>query len=118
MTGRYNSNISCASLANTPRKIFTSAPPEKIGPSARTTSARISDLYAWSTDVFQSARSPRSHRLSGGLLSVRMPTSPFVEKLAAVAVIVHLLALQLRCLRAAESMGNHDSKIVDACSVD
>src|SRR5258708_21307738 len=91
MTGRYNSNISCASLANTPRKIFTSAPPEKIGPSARTTSARISDLYAWSTDVFQSARSPRSHRLSGGLLSVRMPTSPFVEKLAAVAVIVHLL---------------------------
>jgi hypothetical protein len=28
------------------------------------------------------------------------------------------LALQLRCLRASESMGNHDSKIVDAGSVD
>jgi hypothetical protein len=29
-----------------------------------------------------------------------------------------VLALQLRCLRACESMGNHDSKIVDAGSVD
>jgi hypothetical protein len=28
------------------------------------------------------------------------------------------LALQLRFLRASESMGNHDSKIVDADSVD
>jgi hypothetical protein len=31
---------------------------------------------------------------------------------------VNALALQLRFLRASESMGNHDSKIVDAGSVD
>jgi hypothetical protein len=31
---------------------------------------------------------------------------------------VELLALQLRFLRASESMGNYDSKIVDAGSVD
>jgi Domain of unknown function (DUF4411) len=28
------------------------------------------------------------------------------------------LALQLRFLKGSESMGNHDSKIVDACGVD
>jgi len=28
------------------------------------------------------------------------------------------LALQLPFLKASESMGNHDSEIVDACSVD
>jgi len=28
------------------------------------------------------------------------------------------LALQLRVLKNSESMGNHDSNIVDACSVD
>jgi hypothetical protein len=32
--------------------------------------------------------------------------------------VVFYLALQLRFLRGSESMGNHDSKIVDAGSVD
>jgi hypothetical protein len=35
-----------------------------------------------------------------------------------VSAIFHYLALQLRFLRGSESMGNHDSKIVDAGSVD
>jgi hypothetical protein len=32
--------------------------------------------------------------------------------------MVECLALQLRILKNSESMGNHDSNIVDACSVD
>jgi hypothetical protein len=32
--------------------------------------------------------------------------------------IIMRLALQLPFLKVSESMGNHDSKIVDACSVD
>jgi hypothetical protein len=34
------------------------------------------------------------------------------------ALAIDFLALQLLFLRASESMGNHDSKIVDAGSVD
>jgi hypothetical protein len=33
-------------------------------------------------------------------------------------ILYNALALQLRYLRGSESMGNHDSKIVDAASVD
>jgi hypothetical protein len=36
----------------------------------------------------------------------------------AVAVVIAALALQLRFLKVSESMGNHDSKIVDAGGVD
>ena len=40
----------------------------------------------------------------------------FRAALAALAAVV--LALQLPCVRFSESMGNHDSNIVDAGSVD
>src|SRR5215510_5481260 len=87
--GNYSrSAISCrwlvkrsrASLAVLPSKTLTSAPPEKILPSARTRSARSEDCLTVVTAARRSSITSPLNRLSGGFASVRMPNGPEISK--------------------------------------
>jgi hypothetical protein len=66
----------------------------------------------------QSSRSPkRVEAVQGGGPSIELINGPFLFGLKD-GLALAALALQLSFLQVSESMGNHDSKIVDAASVD
>src|SRR5256885_6699659 len=60
--------------------MLTSAPPEKMLPSARTSSALSGVCFMWSTDARRSSITSPLNRLSGGFVSVRMPRGPEITK--------------------------------------
>src|SRR5258705_11766454 len=66
----------------------------------------------------QGARRPRSRGSARNPAPTRSSEPPSAASFPAAAAPRHSLALQLPFLKVSESMGNHDSKIVDAYGVD
>jgi hypothetical protein len=81
-------------------------PLERIRP-AHISQQEWEQTFAWPADN-KPPYPPLGHRIMRGVLSYG----------AMILIAAFLLALQLHFLEVSESMGNHDSKIVDAGSID
>src|SRR5918999_4296256 len=73
-------STACSSVR--PSKTCTSAPPVKMSPSARTSSARTPSLSAWSSAARESSTISPPNRLSGGSSITTTPRSPLRSNLA------------------------------------
>src|ERR1700675_3676115 len=76
-------------LTSLPGHSRTSPPKLKFGPSARTTSTRMSLSLAWRTAIRKASAKRRSSRLKGGLASTIFPIAP--SRSNRIVVIVALL---------------------------
>jgi hypothetical protein len=102
-------------------KFFCNA---KLGRDRGTAQMRLGPPFASSrererTSVAASIGYQRRHDVStGSEIGKRRFSTHTQSNWPGMRVIKRRLTLQLRLLKGSESMGNHDSKIVDACCVD